>query len=65
MATKKLTEKQTFFLMGAWDEHRRDGNVKRKCPICKKKLTVTDLDNGAYRVTCTTPDCVDKAFRGL
>jgi len=65
MAIKKLTEKQIFYLMGAWDQHHRDGDVKRKCPICRKKLTVTDLDNGAYRVTCATPECVNETFRGF
>lgn len=65
MATEKLTRKQIYYLMGAWDEQRTKGKVRRKCPICRGMLTVKDLDNGAYQVTCSTADCVDRQFRGF
>lgn len=61
----ELTAKQLFYLMGAWNEQHDYGVVKRRCPICHGKLTVIELNLGAYRVVCSTQDCVNEAFRGL
>ena len=61
----KPNREQIYYLMGAWDEYYHTGEVTRKCPICSGKLQLKELSNGAYQVTCPTPNCIDQKFRGL
>ena len=61
----QLSKEQGYFIMGAWDEYQDKGTVERKCPVCGNSLQYKELNLGAYQVTCNTPGCVDKKFRGL